>query len=122
MKCVQLADIQPFSLNNRRVPEVADHAAGVIRRVLLSEHVLPASVRLSHALIAPGQSVAKHRHERLLEVFYILDGKGVLTVEAASVAIEAGCCFVIEPGELHALVNDGSIDLTMIYFALPADA
>jgi len=57
------------------------HAPGMIRRVLLGESDLPGSVRLSHALLAPGQRVETHRHTDLFEVFYVLSGDGQLIVD-----------------------------------------
>lgn len=98
--------------------ERVSHDPGIIRRVLLGEDELPGSVRLSHALLVPGQQVTPHRHEDLFEIFYLLSGEGVLTVEDADYPIGAGSCFAIEPGEEHALVNIGSSDMALLYFGL----
>ncbi|TLS66270.1 cupin domain-containing protein [Mariprofundus erugo] len=118
MKCVRLSDVESSPSGMPCSSREGDHAAGIVRKVLLGEHELPGSVRLSHALLAPGQSVAEHSHDDLFEVFYVLGGQGVLMVNGKSLAIAAGSCFVVEPGELHALGNDGSGDLTLIYFGL----
>lgn len=112
MKLVQLdkIDARPVS-----------HAGGIMRKVLLGEGDLPASVRLSHALFKPGESVEMHKHESLFEVFYVLSGQGLLTVEGRPVDIGGGSCFMVEPGEMHALINDGNVDMALIYFGLIAD-
>jgi len=112
MKLVQLAEIDAGPVN---------HASGMMRKVLLGEGDLPASVRLSYALFQPGQAVEPHRHEDVYEVFYLLSGQGRLSVERRSMAIAAGSCFVIEPNETHALSNDGDVDMAVIYFGLLAD-
>jgi len=112
MKLVQLGKIDAGPVN---------HASGIMRKVLLGNGDLPASVRLSHALFQPGESVEMHKHDDLFEVFYLLSGQGMLSVEGRSVAISAGSCFVIEPNEAHALCNDGDADMALIYFGLIAD-
>ena len=97
------------------------HDPGIIRRILLGEEQLPGSVRLSHALLAPGQRVTPHRHDQLFEIFYLISGDGVLSVEGNDTPIHAGSCFVIEPGEEHALMNSGEMDMTLLYFGLFAE-
>ncbi|EAU55715.1 cupin domain-containing protein [Mariprofundus ferrooxydans] len=112
MKLVQLAEIDAGPVN---------HTSGIMRKILLGEGDLPASVRLSHALFKPGESVEMHKHDRLFEVFYVLSGQGQLIVEERPVDIGAGSCFMVEPGEMHALINDGDVDMALIYFGLHAD-
>jgi len=95
------------------------HDPGIIRRMLFREDELPGSVRLSHAILAPGQRVTPHRHPDLYEIFYLLSGEGVLTVEGEASPIRAGSSFVIEPDEEHALVNTGEMDMALLYFVAP---
>ncbi len=94
------------------------HARNIVRQVLLNEHDLPGSVRLSHAILAPGQRVEPHRHAEICEVFYVLGGRGELVVEGQATTIEQGSCFMVEAGEEHALSNSGRDDLCLLYFGL----
>ncbi|MDX8405308.1 MAG: cupin domain-containing protein [Mariprofundus sp.] len=94
------------------------HAPDITRQVLLSEHDLPASVRLSHAILRPTQCVAAHSHADLCEVFYVLSGKGELNVDGHCHQIHAGSCFMVEAGEEHALLNNGDANLCLLYFGL----
>ncbi|MDQ6993146.1 MAG: cupin domain-containing protein [Mariprofundus sp.] len=112
MKLVKLDEIEPDHVN---------HAANIARRILLSEHDLPGSVRLSHALFKAGESIEPHKHDDLCEVFYLLSGQGVLRVEGLDMMISPGSTFMIAPGEVHQLTNSGDSDMTMIYFALLKD-
>jgi len=109
MKLVLLDQIEKDSVG---------HAPGIIRQVLLGEDLLPGSVRLSHAIIHPGQAVEAHRHENLCEVFYLLSGTGLLIVDGNETRIGQGNCFMIEAGEEHALLNNGKDDMCLLYFGL----
>jgi quercetin dioxygenase-like cupin family protein len=94
------------------------HEAGISKQVLFGEHELPASVRLSHACLKPGERVNAHKH--LTEVFYVLGGAGELLVDGALYPIRAGAAIRIDSGEMHALHNSGADDLTLLYFGLLA--
>jgi len=109
MKLVSLNQIEKDSV---------DHAPGIIRQVLLGEELLPGSVRLSHAIIYPGQAVEAHRHENLCEVFYLLSGNGLLIVDGNETLIRQGNCFMVEAGEEHALLNNGGEAMCLLYFGL----
>jgi mannose-6-phosphate isomerase-like protein (cupin superfamily) len=109
MKTVQIDDV---------VGEAVSHNPDIIKKVLLNEHELPGSVRLSHALFSPGQKASAHRHEGLCEVFYVLSGCGQMIVDNIDYPLEQGSCIVVEAGELHELVNNGEEDMTVLYFGL----
>ena len=109
MKIVQLNDI---------AGEAVSHDADIVKRVLLGELDLPGSVRLSHALLSPGQKAAGHSHENICEVFYVLSGQGLMTVNAVDYPLRQGSCLKIDKGELHELGNTGEADMAVIYFAL----
>jgi len=109
MKIVQVDDV---------AAEAVSHNPEILKRVLLSGRDLPGSVRLSHAMFAPGQKAAAHRHKNICEVFYILSGHGLMTIDGAACPLEQGSCIMIEAGELHELANTGKTDLAVIYFGL----
>lgn len=113
MKHIQLNDV---------AGEAVSHDADIVKRVLLSESELPGSVRLSHALFSPGQKTAAHNHENICEVFYVLSGRGLMTVNGVDYPLTQGSCLKIEAGELHELGNTGETDMAVIYFGLSADA
>ena len=98
--------------------QALSHDTDIMKRVLLSESVLPAGVRLSHAVLKPGQQTAEHDHALLTEVFYVLSGQGELVVDGVSQVVGAGSAFSIEPGEQHVLRNHAATALTLLYFAL----
>lgn len=109
MKIVELDDIRPEGLS---------HDPDIIKRVLLSEDDLPASVRLSHAVFKPGQKASAHAHEGLCEVFYLLAGSGDIIVDGVTHSLKQGSCFRVDAGETHELRNSGENDMSLLYFGL----
>lgn len=109
MKIVQVDDV---------VGEAVSHNLDIIKKVLLNEHELPCSIRLSHALLSPGQKASAHRHEGLCEVFYVLSGCGQMIVDNIDYPLEQGSCILVEAGELHELVNSGETEMAVLYFGL----
>ena len=97
------------------------HDPSILRRILLHESEMPASVRLSHAALAPGQRVEAHAHADICEVFYVLSGRGLITVEGSAHRIGSGSCMRVDAGEMHAVCNDGDDDLVLLYFGVRAD-
>jgi len=112
MRLVALQDIMPEGLS---------HDADIMKRVLIPESALPGSVRLSHAIFKAGQKASVHSHVDLVEVFYVTSGSGHICVDGTRHTLQQGSCIRIDPGELHELVNDGTDDLTVLYFGLKAE-
>ncbi|GAV19161.1 cupin domain protein [Mariprofundus micogutta] len=112
MKLVNLSEIKPEGLS---------HDADIMKRVLLGESELPGSVRLSHAVFKPGQKASAHKHTDLYEVFYLLGGTGVITVDGVSQPLEKGSCIRIDSNEEHELVNNGDEEMTVLYFGLKGE-
>lgn len=112
--------VKLVKLNDVACEPVA-HEPGIMKQVLLSEDELPASVRLSHATLKPGQKVKAHRHEALVEVFYLLSGTACFRVDGHAFMAQKGSVVRIDAGEEHSLVNSGSEDLHLLYFGLKSE-
>jgi len=119
MKIVHIENVVGETVShNPDIGETVSHNPDIIKKVLLNEHELPGSVRLSHALFSPGQKASAHRHEGLCEVFYVLSGCGLMTINDLDYPLEQGSCIMVEAGELHELGNNGETDMTVLYFGL----
>ena len=59
------------------------------------------NLSLAQAVVMPGQSTLTHSHRASEEIYYILEGRGVLAVEARAVALEPGGAHLIRPGQKH---------------------
>ncbi len=69
--------------------------------------------------IDPGSSSNPHAHERNEEVFYVVDGEGVVEVDDERVDVAPGSVVVVPPGQVHRLVNRGARTLKVLCCAAP---
>jgi len=98
--------------------EALSHDSDISKRILLNEADMPAAVRLSHAVLMPGQQASAHSHAGLAEVFYIISGSGDMIVDGERHSLHAGSAIRIDAGEVHALINTGEDELCVVYFGL----
>ena len=86
-----------------------DRTTSSIERCSLAEEILP-----------PGASVGRHHHVSTEEVYYILEGSGVMTVGDESRAVSAGDAVFIPRDHAHTLTNTGHSPLTLLLVCGPA--
>lgn len=73
---------------------------------------------VSHIVLVPGDTAVAHTHDEGYEVFYFIRGRIVFDVNGKEVAASAGSCLIIEPGEVHAIVNCIEETETIYFFAV----
>jgi mannose-6-phosphate isomerase-like protein (cupin superfamily) len=81
----------------------------VRRRMFREESKLP--VRMEVWELAPGASEGDHTHDRdewLEEIYYFLEGEGVMSVEGEEVPVAAGDSIMVPPGVDHGFRNTGA--------------
>lgn len=66
--------------------------------------------------IDPGKASPQHRHN-CEEVYYVLDGEGVLELEGKSYPLTKGGCSLQRPNEIHLVRNTGDSVLRLIVVA-----
>ena len=74
---------------------------------------------LAHAIVKPGQSSLPHRL-RTSEVYYILEGKGIMNVDDESAAVHAGQAIYVPPNSNQHISNTGDSDLKFLCIVDPA--
>lgn len=72
-----------------------------------------------YVIIDPGGKVPEHEHEQE-EVYYILQGRGEMTVGDETEVLESISAVYIPPGQRHALKNNGEDELHMLFVYAPA--
>lgn len=72
-------------------------------------------VRLS--LYAPGGYSASHVHQKSENVFYFLDGRGIVELDGEKVPVEAGVVVFVPPGVRHGIFNTGETALRFVFVA-----
>ena len=74
---------------------------------------------LAHSIISPGKSSKPHKMKSA-EVFFILDGKGIIHVDDESETVEKNQSIYIPPLSKQYLENTGYVDLKVLCIVDPA--
>jgi mannose-6-phosphate isomerase-like protein (cupin superfamily) len=86
-----------------------DRTTSSIERCSLAEEVLPV-----------GASVGRHHHIETEEIYYILEGRGRMTVGEEVREVETGDAVFIPRRETHTLENTGKTAMTILLVCGPA--
>ncbi len=70
--------------------------------------------------IPPDKMSPAHYHKLSEETYYLLSGKGRLTVNGQDRVLEAGDACLIMPGEVHQITNDTGEVLDFLTVSAPA--
>ncbi len=88
----------------RREPDICGVALELINR----DTSYPKNVSIATLLIEPGKSSTEHYHKRTEEIYYIIDGSGVVEISGKSYTVETGHAVLIPIGEKHRIENTGT--------------
>ena len=69
--------------------------------------------------MAPGDISLPHRHELFTEIYFLISGNGIMTVNGKELLVETGDTIVINPGEVHFLKNDDGSQLVHLVISNP---
>ena len=95
---------------------------GCMLRELLHPDKQPLALRysLAHAIVEPGQTTAPHRLKESSEVYFILEGEGLMHVDGEAAPVHPGQAVYIPPGARQFIKNLGDTDLVFLCFVDPA--
>jgi mannose-6-phosphate isomerase-like protein (cupin superfamily) len=88
---------------------LVDRTTSEIELCSLAEEVLPA-----------GAAVGRHHHLETEEVYYLLEGRGRMTVGEETREVVAGDAVFIPRGQTHTLENTGTEPLRLLLVCGPA--
>ena len=74
---------------------------------------------LAHAAVKPGQSSLPHKL-KTSEVYYILEGEGIMYVDEESAQVRSGQVIYIPPNSTQYIKNTGNSDLKFLCIVDPA--
>jgi mannose-6-phosphate isomerase-like protein (cupin superfamily) len=77
------------------------------------------NVSVAEAVIQPGGSTRAHSHAVSDEVYYVLSGKGVVTLGANSYSVEPGSCVLLPAGHVHFACCAGDEPLRILCICAP---
>jgi mannose-6-phosphate isomerase-like protein (cupin superfamily) len=78
---------------------------------------LPYSV--AHASLNPGRKSISHRLKSSSEVYYFLEGEGVIYIDSEQARIKPGQAVIIPPGSWQHLRNTGTRELKFLCIVYP---
>ena len=64
-------------------------------------------------ILHPGTSIGSHQHVGNLELYYVIKGEGIFTLNGESFPIHAGQTGYMKPGDLHGIENTGDEDMLL---------
>ena len=91
-----------------------------IRELLNAENAPLTNQSLAEATLSPGQTTARHFHPRSEEIYYILSGRGVMTIGDEKRVAQSGDAIAIPAGAPHCIENDGTDELRFLCCCAPA--
>lgn len=79
-----------------------------------------AQLSFAHAIVAPGKTLPAHYHERMSEVYHVVAGEGVMTLNGTRHAVRVGDTISLPPGTVHSLTNHGAEPVRLLVATSPA--
>ncbi len=74
---------------------------------------------LAHAIVRPGQTATLHSL-KTSEVYYIMEGEGIMHIDEESSKVHSGAAIYIPPGSKQYIHNSGKTDLVFLCIVDPA--
>ena len=95
-----------------------DHA--VARQIFAPGNSRCTSMSLAEIVIPAGVSVREHFHRQREEIYHIVSGKGLMTLNGRTAEVGPGDTIVVHVGERHKILAHDGADLQMIVASVPA--
>ncbi len=70
--------------------------------------------KVKRIVVKPGKRLSYQQHARRSEHWFIVSGRGSVTIDAATVAVAAGHAVDIPVGAAHRIENTGDVDLVFV--------
>lgn len=92
----------------------AEDLCGAARDLINSELSSSEKVSLATIYIDPGKASPVHYHKIMEEIYYFLEGIGIVTVGSKTFDVRAGSAVFIPVGEVHQVANNSRETLKLI--------
>ncbi len=101
------------------VPEApVSHNAKIRKKVLVEKGFIQGITNFSRAVFPPGEKAGSHLHNDMTEVFTCESGIGEIRINDVGYVFAPGTTVVVEPGDVHEIINSGTTDLVITYFGV----
>ena len=110
MKIINRNKVQVIhTLHNSELRPLIDRTTTAITQCSLAEEMLP-----------PGAAVTPHHHRELEEIYYLIEGQGLMTVGDEQQEVSAGDAIYVPRGLRHSLKNTGDTPIRLLVACGPA--
>ncbi len=75
---------------------------------------------LALAVVPPGKSTKAHIHQKSEEIYFVLEGKGIITLDRNKHEINKHDSILLKKGVKHSIENIGEEDLKFLCICSPA--
>ena len=75
---------------------------------------------LAEEILMPGQAVTPHHHRQIEEIYYVLEGRGVMSVGTEQREVASGDAIFVPRDHRHTLTNTGTEPMRLILACGPA--
>ena len=109
-------------MDKRSINEVEPYTTkdgSEIRELLAYRNSAVRLQSLAEARLSPGRSTTPHRHRRSEEIYFVLEGEGLMKVEQEQQRVVTGDAIAILPGQWHQIRNTGSGQLRFLCCCTP---
>ncbi len=90
-----------------------------IRELLAHRNSCIRNQTLAEARLAPGAGTAPHHHVKTEEIYYLIEGQGLMRVGDETCEVGPGDAIAIPPGEVHQITNTGPSVLRFLCCCAP---
>ena len=106
--------------NIAAVPAFETKDGSEIRELLAHRNSAIRNQSLAEARLPVGASTTPHYHPLAEEIYYILEGTGLMKIEAQRHEVRVGDAIAIPPGQVHQITNIGQSVLKFLCCCAPA--
>jgi mannose-6-phosphate isomerase-like protein (cupin superfamily) len=94
-------------------------ATNVCNQILREAITLPPVVSMAHVIMNKGNVSLLHKHNKMSEIYFILDGEGIIYYNNEALRVKNNSYVFLSPNTPHKLKNTGAKDLEHLVFAIP---
>jgi len=106
-------------INRNAVAAFVGPDGATIRELAASRNSSACKQSLAEATIPVGGTVTLHYHKITEELYHILSGTGLMTIEDETKEVGPGDTVIIVPGQRHKIANNGQVPLLLLASCSP---
>lgn len=106
-------------INRNDVPAFITKDRSEIREIMAPANSCIERQSLAEAIVYPGDTTATHIHKTVEEIYYILDGEGIMWQDGKERSVRPGDAIANPPGVPHRITNTGDSPLVFLCICVP---